>query len=144
MRRLRFLALVLCAIAWMHPALAAEDSRTKIDLPPEIRELFLEEMRTHMVSLDNVVQLLASGKPKEAGALARKEMAFGRGKGLGRFMPPEFRELGFAFHRAADHFARTADKLPAQPSAEGWIELMGSLAAVTTTCSGCHAAFTVR
>lgn len=122
----------------------AADSRTRIDLPPDIRELFLEEMRTHMVSLDGVVQLLAAGRPKEAGALARKEMAIGRGKGIGRFMPQEFRELGFAFHRAADDFARIADRLPEKPAADGWVELMGGLAAVTATCSGCHAAFTVK
>jgi hypothetical protein len=125
-------------------AVATEDARTIIKLDPDVREMFLQEMRTHMTSLDGVIQLLAAGQPKEAGALARKEMAFGRGKGLGRFMPPEFRELGFAFHRAADDFARTTEKLPAKPSAEGWVELMGGVAAITMTCSGCHAAFTVR
>jgi hypothetical protein len=68
------------------------DSRTAINLPPEVRTQFLEHMRTHMTSLDNVIQLLASGKVKEAGASARKEMAIGQGSGLGRYMPQEFRE----------------------------------------------------
>lgn len=138
------LATALWLIAGPPAALAAEDARTKIELPPEIREMFLEHMRTHMIALDSVINLLAAGQPKEAGAYARKEMAIGHGLGIGRFMPPEFRELGFAFHRAADDFARITERLPAKPSAEGWVELMEGLGAITATCSGCHAAFAVR
>ncbi|NJL07981.1 MAG: hypothetical protein HC900_06750 [Methylacidiphilales bacterium] len=122
------------------PALA-EDSRTKLDLPPDMREQFMQEMRNHMAALDGVIQLLAGGQPKEAGALARKEMAMGHGRGFGRYMPIEFRELGLAYHRSAEEFARLTDKLPAKPSAEQWVELMGGLGAVTANCAGCHGAF---
>jgi cytochrome c556 len=132
-------ALVLAAL----PALA-EDSRTRLDLPAEVRGQFLEEMRNHMAALDGVVQLLAAGQTKEAGALARKEMAMGHGKGFGRYMPIEFRELGLAYHRSAEEFTRLAEKLPANPSAEQWGELMGGLGAITANCAGCHGAFRVQ
>lgn len=129
-------ALALAAV----PALA-EDSRTQLDLPPDVRVQFLEEMRNHMAALDGVVQLLAAGQPKEAGALARKEMAMGHGRGFGRYMPIEFREFGLAYHRSAEEFARLTETLPAKPSAEQWVELMGSLGAITAKCAGCHGAF---
>jgi aldehyde:ferredoxin oxidoreductase len=125
------------------PALA-EDPRTHIDLPPEVRDQFLEHMRNHMATLDGVIQLLAAGQTKEAGALARKEMAMGHGKGFGRYMPIEFREMGLAYHRAADDFARLAEMLPAKPAAEQWVELIGGLGAITSKCAGCHGAFRVR
>ncbi|ALK09259.1 hypothetical protein [Blastochloris viridis] len=120
---------------------AAEDARTRLDLPPEIRELFLEEMRNHMAALDGVIQLLAAGQTKEAGALARKEMAIGRGKGIGRYMPIEFRELGLAYHRSAEEFARLTESIPAKPSAEQWVQVLGGIAAITANCAGCHGVF---
>lgn len=126
------------------PGAAADDPRIAIDLPPDVRALFLEHMRTHMVSLDGVVQLLAAGKTKQAGDLARKEMAIGQGLGLGRYMPREFREMGFEFHRAADDFSRIAAEVPEPPDAAGWSKLMDGLAKVTMQCSGCHGAFRVK
>ena len=132
---------VMLALASL-PALA-EDSRTRLDLPAEIRQQFLEEMRNHMAALDGVMQLLAAGQPREAGALARKDMAMGQGKGFGRYMPIEFRELGMAYHRSAEQFARLTETLPAKPSAEQWVELVGGLGAVTANCAGCHGAFRV-
>ena len=65
-----------------------------VDLPPDVKVQFLEHMRTHMTSLNDVIQLMSDGKLREAGALARKEMAIGKGMGFGRFMPPEFRGDG--------------------------------------------------
>jgi cytochrome c556 len=129
-------ALTLAAL----PALA-EDSRTRLNLPPDVREQFLEEMRNHMAALDGVMQLLGAGRPREAGALARKEMAMGHGRGFGRYMPIEFRELGMAYHRSAEEFARLTETLPEKPSAEQWVQLMGGLGAVTANCAGCHGAF---
>ena len=76
------------------PVAKAEDSRTAVDLPPDVRTQFLEHMRTHMNALNDVVQLMAQGKIREAGSTARKEMAIGQGQGFGRYMPPEFREMG--------------------------------------------------
>jgi hypothetical protein len=140
----RILSAVLLAALSSTAAIAAEDARTAITLPPEVRTQFLEHMRTHMTSLDNVIQLLASGKVKEAGASARKEMAIGQGSGVGRYMPQEFREMGFEFHRAADDFAQITLELADPPDAQDWQKLVGGLGKVTMRCNGCHGAFRVN
>jgi hypothetical protein len=132
------------ALSTVIGAAAMDDPRVALDLPPEIRTVFLEHMRTHMSSLDNVLQLMAAGKTKEAGVFARKEMAIGQGLGIGRYMPTEFREMGFGFHRAADDFARIAAETPEPPDAAGWSKLINGLAQVTAQCNGCHAAFRVK
>jgi hypothetical protein len=125
-------------------AAADEDARTAIDLPPDVKVQFLEHMRTHMNSLNNVVQLMSVGKIREAGSTARKEMAFGQGRGFGRFMPPEFREMGFGFHKAAGDFARTAEEVPEPPDAAGWTKLVTGLADITARGNSCHAMFRVK
>lgn len=135
-------ALTLAAAATA--AAASDDPRVRIDLPPDVRETFLEHMRTHMTSLDQVLQLVGAGRVREAGVLARKEMAIGQGLGIGRHMPTEFREMGFAFHRAADDFARVTATVADPPDAAGWKALVAGLAGITTQCAGCHGAFRVR
>jgi len=142
LRRAVFSALLLGLSA---TAVAAADNlRTVIELPPEVRTQFLEHMRTHMTSLDNVIQLIADGKLKEAGVLARSEMAIGQGSGLGRHMPREFREMGFEFHRAADDFARVTDEMVEPFDAQGWQKVVASLGKITMRCNGCHVAFRVK
>jgi hypothetical protein len=123
---------------------AAGDTRTAIDLPPDVKVQFLEHMRTHMTSLNDVIQLMSDGKVREAGTLARNEMAIGKGMGFGRFMPPEFREMGFEFHRSADDFARITAEISGPPDAAGWAKAMSGLAQITMRCNGCHAAFRVK
>ena len=134
--------LVLTALAT--PAAKAEDSRTAVDLPPDVKTQFLEHMRTHMNALNDVVQLMSEGKIREAGSTARKEMAIGQGQGFGRYMPPEFREMGFEYHRAADDFARIASEVPEPPDAAGWSKLVDGLAKITVRCNACHAVFRVK
>jgi hypothetical protein len=135
---------MVVAVAATVAAAAAEDPRVRIDLPPDVREVFLEHMRTHMTSLDGVLQLVAAGRIKEAGTLARKEMAIGQGLGIGSHMPREFREMGFEFHRAADDFARVTAAVSDPPDQEGWKALVKGLAGITMQCNGCHGAYRVR
>ena len=55
--------LVLSALAV--PAAATEDSRIAVDLPPDVKAQFLEYMRTHMNSLNDVVQLMSDRRRRE-------------------------------------------------------------------------------
>lgn len=141
---MRRMILVAGLISTFAVPAAAEDTRIAIDMPPDVKVQFLDHMRTHMFSLNEVIQLMADGKMREAGVLARKEMAIGKGMGFGRYMPQEFRELGFAFHQAAGEFADTTAALPQPPDAAGWPKALNGLAKITMQCNGCHAAFRVK
>jgi hypothetical protein len=125
-------------------AATAEDNRIALDLPPDVKAQFLEHMRTHMTSLNDVIQLMSAGKIREAGAVARSEMAIGKGLGIGRFMPPEFREMGFDFHRSADDFARMTADIAEPMDAASWAKAAEGLAQITARCTACHATFRVK
>jgi hypothetical protein len=122
----------------------AEDNRIALDLPPDVKAQFLEHMRTHMTSLNDVIQLMSAGKIREAESVARNEMAIGKGLGIGRFMPPEFREMGFDFHRSADDFARATAETAEPMDAGGWAKAANGLAQITARCTACHATFRVK
>lgn len=125
-------------------AAAAEDPRLPLQLPPEVRADFLEEMRHHMDSLDNLLSRLAEGDFKAAAATARAELVPGSGKGFGRYLPIAFREIGLGMHRAAADFATVADKAATPPSAADWQAAITALEAVSGTCRACHDAFRVE
>jgi hypothetical protein len=143
MRSMIMAAALISTIAVVSAA-AQEDARTAIELPADMKTQFLEHMRTQENSLNDVVQLMAKGKFHEAGSTARKELAIGKAHGFGRYMPQEFREMGFAFHRAADDFARIAADIPEPPDAPGWAKLVDGLAKITVACNACHAVFRVK
>ena len=134
---------LLLASLMVMPA-AAEDPRAPIKLPPDVRAAFMEEMRHHMDSLDDMIAALAAADFAAAAKAARTELAIGGGKGLGRFMPVEFREMGLGMHRAAADFAEVADAVPAQPSAADWKKTMEALQMISAQCRGCHSAFRVE
>ncbi|MBK8175104.1 MAG: hypothetical protein IPK66_07525 [Rhodospirillales bacterium] len=134
--------LLLAALTAM-PA-AAEDPRTPVELPPDVRAAFMEEMRHHMDSLDDVIAALAAADFAGAAKVARTALAIGGGKGFGRFMPIEFREMGMAMHRAAVDFADAAASVPAEPSGADWKKTISALEDISAQCRACHAVFRVE
>jgi cytochrome c556 len=134
---------LLIALVMMTPA-AAEDPRRPIELPPDVRGAFLEHMRHHMDSLDDVMAQLAAADFKGAAKVAREQLVPGSGAGFGRYLPVEFREMGLGMHRAAADFAEVADAVPSQPSAADWKKTMAALQAISIQCRACHSAFRLQ
>lgn len=135
---LAFCALI--AAAMITPA-AADDPRAPIEMPPDLRSAFLEHMRHHMDSLDDVMAQLAIADFKGAAKVAREQLVPGSGAGFGRYLPVEFREMGLGMHRAAAEFAQVADAVPAQPTAADWKATMEALQMISFQCRACHSAF---
>jgi cytochrome c556 len=140
---LRIVFCLLIASVTMTPA-AAEDPRTPIEMPPDLRSAFLEHMRHHMDSLDDVMAQLAAADFKGAAKVAREQLVPGSGAGFGRYLPVEFREMGFGMHRAAADFAEVADAVPAQPTAADWRKTMEALHMISFHCRACHSAFRIE
>ena len=123
---------------------AAAEGRTPIEMPPDVRGAFLEHMRHHMDSLDDVMAQLAAADFKGAANVAREQLVPGSGAAFGRYLPIEFREMGLAMHRAAADFAEVADAVPAQPTAADWKKSIEALQAISIQCRACHSAFRLQ
>jgi cytochrome c556 len=141
----------LFAFAGLHPSSAANEQpavakneRTAIKMPPEMRAEFLEHMSHHMTALNDVIAAVATGDFKHAARVARDELEVGGGKGFGRYLPVEFREMGLAMHRAASEFAAAAEAAPVPPSPEAWKVVTSNLGGISARCQACHATFRVE
>jgi cytochrome c556 len=141
---LRILSVILTLMLIAAKPMAAEDPRTSITLPADMRGAFLEHMRHHMDSLDDVMAQLAAADFKGAAKVAREELVSGSGAGFGRYLPIEFREMGLGMHRTAAEFANVADAVPAQPTANDWKKTVAALQAISGQCRACHSAFRVE
>lgn len=139
-----FAAITLAGLLVAGPLAAADDPRTPVRLPSDLRADFLAEMRRHMDSLDDVIAAVAAADFKGAAKVAREELAAGSGKGFGRHLPIEFREIGLGMHRAAADFAMVADAVPSPPTDADWRKVIGSLQAISGHCRACHDAFRVE
>jgi len=56
---------------------AYSDERTVIQIPPDIKALFLEEMRTHLDNLNEITMALSAGDFDGAAYVAENKMGFG-------------------------------------------------------------------
>lgn len=140
----RFLIVLLAVTFIGGVSAAAEDPRTEISLPADMRDAFLEHMRDHMDSLDDVMSRLADGDFKGAAEVAREQLVRGSGKGFGRYLPIEFREMGLAMHQAAAAFAETVENVQTQPTAADWQEAMAALQEISAQCRNCHSSFRIE
>ena len=140
----RFLMVLLGVTMVTIGGASAEDPRTRITFPADMREAFLEHMRDHMDSLDDVMSRLADDDFKGAAEVARERLVRGSGKGFGRYLPIEFREMGLAMHSAAAAFAETVEKAGAEPTARDWKEAIIALQGISAQCRNCHSSFRVE
>lgn len=149
MVRLAGAALVL---ALLSPAAAQTpvDPRTRIEMPAQVRDFLLYEMRGHLEQLDKIMALVAAGDFKAASDFARTGLAVMGGghkpgdPNPGQHVPAEFRMLGRAMHEAGEAFAQAAAAAATPPTAADYKAVVGALSTLTARCAGCHGAFRLR
>ena len=125
---------------------AATDRRVPVTFPAELREHTLENMRDHLLALQEIQAALATDKYDQASIVAEQRLgmtsltAHGAHE-VAQYMPKGMQEVGSAMHRSASRLstaaldaAVTKDVRPA----------LAALAEVTANCVACHAAYRLR
>jgi len=157
----RLLALLVLPMTSVMAEDVTTDYRQVVEMPTEMKTMFLNNMRSHMESLDHIIAALAENDLMEAAAVAEVGMGAGHGKqrqcedehagkhkhkheqpsdkgeGFGKFMPKEMKMMGMQLHIAANEFADVAR--------EGDIgEAYKSLRNISASCVACHQSFQVK
>ncbi|MEO5338062.1 MAG: hypothetical protein H7841_14390 [Magnetospirillum sp. WYHS-4] len=97
-----------------------------------------------MDALDDVMAAVATGDFKQAAQEARRQLEVGSGKGLGRFMPVEFPQMGMAMHPSALDFGDVAAAIATPTSAADWQKAVTAMQAISLNCRACHSAFRIK
>lgn len=143
------------------PTRAAEQiTPASVELPAEIKAVFLAQMLGHVVGLDTIMNALANQNYKGAAVAARTAMGVPRGEGddlsgsvkggqpgpglgIGKHLPKAMKAIGARFHKAANSFADLADKVGESDKIDH-IAIYQALSKVTNQCRDCHDRFTIR
>jgi cytochrome c556 len=64
--------------------------------------------------------------------------------GMGRFLPPEMRQMGQNMHAAAGELSATAKKIKGTPSVQDYKALLSNLQEITGACRACHVTYKLR
>ena len=120
------------------------DLRQLASMPDEARQLMREDMLDHLAALNEIYGYLAENNPAAAADVAETRMgmsAMGRhrasGKGPGRYMPLEMRNIGHGMHASASAFSRAARRGDMRGAYK-------ALEKVTGACVECHYSYRTR
>ena len=137
---------LISLLAFVGAANAAEDVRILATLPAPAVEVLRDEMRANMLTLNEILVLVAEGKVKEAGIKAEQELgvsSMGRHRNKpfdarpGPHMPPEMHALGMEGHKSASEFAHIA-------ASGDRNKTVAALPRLTSACVSCHAVYRIR
>ncbi|MFW5425903.1 MAG: hypothetical protein ACKE8G_03705 [Methylophagaceae bacterium] len=133
------------------------DHRQLVEMPPQMKEMFLKNMRGHMEALDQIIAALADNDLNAAADIAGTSMGSAAGKQrqcnetkpqqhkqsehkkkpFGKFMPPAMKAMGRQLHISADEFADVARQ-------GDMGEAYKALSQISTMCVACHQSFQVK
>ncbi|HEY0721945.1 MAG TPA: hypothetical protein VGE50_11915 [Gammaproteobacteria bacterium] len=123
-------------------AIADDDTRQLVELPEMMQRHMLSNMRDHLVSLNEILDFMASDQLDKAAEVAESRLGMSSldahgANHMASFMPEGMREAGTNMHRAASRFALKAQEGEALPAYK-------ALSEVTSSCVACHSGYRIR
>jgi len=111
-----------------------EDYRTSLNLSPKMKVRQLETMRQHLVTVQHILNLIATDQFEQASDIAKKQFGLTeqRAKICERFNDETFKKLGLGFRNSGDELADVLQKKDTKQSLQALNKTLGY-------CIQCHA-----
>ncbi|MGB0865786.1 MAG: hypothetical protein ACPGSC_04720 [Granulosicoccaceae bacterium] len=128
--------------AVLSKASQSEEQRELVDMPAQMQEHMLANMRDHLEALNEILALMAQEQLDQAAQVAEHRLGFSslddhNAEHMGKFMPKVMGATGTAMHRAASQFALKAQEGESLPA-------YAALQDITAACVACHAGYRIR
>ena len=113
-----------------------DDERTSLNMPPQMKQHQLANMRAHLEALQSIIGYLAEDKYDQASETAHNQLGLTpqMQQMCSMFGNDEYRELGFAFHRSGDELGDVLKTKNKKRSLQ-------ALQATINYCVQCHATY---
>lgn len=142
MKKLIIAILLIVLLLTSSTSIAAEDSRQLVELPEMMQQHMMENMRDHLVAINEILINIANDELEKAADIAEYRLGMSSldshgASHMAKFMPEGMRQAGTSMHRAASRFAlkvQEGDLLPAY----------NALSQVTSACVTCHSGYRIR
>lgn len=125
-----------------HGAVAA-DTRVLVNMPPQLVDHTLANMRDHLLALQEISEALAQGKNDKAAATAEQKLGMTSlrlhgAHEVAKYMPEGMQQAGSAMHRAASRFAIEAQNSDVTGDLKPALSVLSE---VINACVACHAGY---
>jgi hypothetical protein len=126
-----------------------EDPRTKIELPSDIENKMLVNMRDHIGALDDIIQAVQAGEYEKAEDVAESRLGWSslvrRGdQEVADHWARPMQKMADQMYRSASNFVIVSQNASVEDSKEGYQKVLAALGEVTSACRTCHEAYRVR
>ena len=140
---------VMFTLLFVSPAIASEDDRQLVSLPPMMQHHMLQNMRDHLAALGEILAALEEGQNDQAGKIAESRLGISSLQSHGAshmapYMPDGMRAAGTAMHRAASRFATVLQDSEMEETVDAARMIHGVLRAITDACNACHSGYRIR
>jgi hypothetical protein len=119
------------------------DARVLVNMPPELVEHTLANMRDHLLALQQISEALALGKNDRAATTAEQKLGMTSlrlhgAHEVAKYMPEGMQQAGTAMHRAASRFAIEAQNSDVTGDLKPALAILSE---VMNACVACHAGY---
>ena len=134
--------ILVAALVITTPSQGEPDTRIALNLPAQMQEHLLGNMRQHLVVINKLLGMLGRDELNEAAELAEGELGMSSldkhgASHIAKFYPKASAQFGTNMHKAASRFARIAEEGDA-------LVAYRAVGEITENCVGCHATAKVR
>ena len=132
----------LLSLSFINTAIAEEDKRQLVKMPPMMVEHQLANMRDHMMAINEILLAMGMDDLDKAADIAEKRLGMSAlaahgASHMAQVMPKEMAKIGSSMHKAASRFALKAQEGDALPAYK-------ALQEITAACVACHAGYRTR
>lgn len=142
MTRTHYLSFAVFITCLPGGSIAANDTRTLVELPQMMQEHMMSNMRDHLAAINEILLYLGNGELDRAAETAEYRLGMSSLESHGAshmagFMPEGMRQAGTSMHRAASRFALKAQEGEVLPAYK-------ALSEITSACVACHSGYKVK
>jgi len=120
----------------MHMNETNVDNRISLNLPPQMKQHQLSNMRSHLVAIQDIIGFIAVENFEQASQIARSKLGLTEEmkKMCNMFDNKSFTELGLAFHKSGDVLGDVLQE-------KDTVKSLQALRSTMNYCIQCHATF---
>lgn len=126
-----------------------EDTRILVELPKDIENKMLVNMRDHIRALDDIIHAVQSGNYENAESIAESRLGWSslvrRGdQEVADHWPKPMKAMADQMYEAGSNFVIVAQNASVEDTKESYKTVIAALGRMTSACRNCHEAYRLR
>jgi hypothetical protein len=125
------------------------DTRQLIEVPQDIEQKMLANMRDHIVALDEIIHAINAGEYEKAEDIAEFRLGWSSlvrldDQDVANHWATPMQKMADQMYRSASNFVIVSQNASVEDSKKSVTDVLEALGTVTNACRNCHQAFRIR